>query len=145
MRFLFKFCRSHMLYPCFPRSTWLAPTVIPGVRGAGDASLTGCPVCAAKKAFLPESFPGKRCQQLWRLQRGETSCICSGITRGQCDWRRMSGVRQRSRQMPDYVRPSGTEFGFYSKCNGKTLWDIEKWCVALSNCKTFFSHMNVDG
>lgn len=47
--------------------------------------------------------------------------------------------------MPDHLRPSRTDFGFYSKCNGKTLWDTEEQCVALSNCEHLFSHMNVDG
>lgn len=47
--------------------------------------------------------------------------------------------------MPDYLRPSKTEFEFYSKYNGKALWDIEKRCVSLSNCKILFSYMNVDG
>lgn len=47
--------------------------------------------------------------------------------------------------MPDFLRLAKTEFGFYSKCSGKTLWDFEKGYMALSNLKNSFCYVNIDG
>lgn len=48
--------------------------------------------------------------------------------------------------MPDHLRPSRTEFGFYSKYNGKTCGILRSDVCHYLTVKIFSaSHMNVDG